>query len=66
MSRPQIFSQVLQDVRYGGRMLSRHPGATAIIVLSLAPGVSEPQIRSSSVWSTDSCCRRCRIRRRID
>src|SRR3954467_11750066 len=39
MPRSQILSQVLQDVRFGGRMLSRHPGATAIIVLSLALGI---------------------------
>src|SRR3954465_5054885 len=39
MPRSQILSQVLQDVRFGGRMLSRHKGATAIIVLSLALGI---------------------------
>src|SRR6476620_6221402 len=39
MPRQQVLNQVLQDVRYGGRMLARHPGATAIIVLSLALGI---------------------------
>ena len=39
MPRAHMLNQVLQDVRFGGRMLSRHPGATAIIVLSLALGI---------------------------
>jgi len=39
MRRPQVLSQAIQDVRYGGRLLARHPGATAIIVLSLALGI---------------------------
>jgi len=39
MPRSQVLNQVIQDVRYGGRVLARHPGSTAIIVLSLALGI---------------------------
>jgi putative ABC transport system permease protein len=39
MPRSQFLSQTVQDVRYGIRMLGRHPGATAIIVFSLALGI---------------------------
>src|SRR5689334_12605963 len=39
MRRAPFVSQVVQDIRFGARMLLRRPAATAVIVLSLALGI---------------------------
>src|SRR6516162_1465451 len=39
MRRTKLIETIIQDLRYGLRMLAKNPGVTAVVVLSLAIGV---------------------------